>query len=126
MTDRLPLQVRYQSGYHSKFIKAYWKESAPFILNDKAVLIHRPKTVTTHKLGEHEPHLAVWCYCNNGFTGTKKFTFVSEPPIDGIVCRRCEEAAIAAGLPSSAELAGRHVHIGGIVAVADCCKEIQQ
>ncbi len=39
-----------------------------------------------------------------------------------ILCERCEDAAVKAGLPSADELSGRPVHKGGVVAVATCCQ----
>ncbi len=104
-----------------------WIACEPFVENTKAVLIHRPRHVTTHKLGPRwAAHHAVHNWCDSVFTGTAKFTFLAEPPIGRIVCARCEDAAVAAGLPSSSEIAGRHVHTGGVVAVARCCDHIEK
>lgn len=49
------------------------------------------------------------------------FSFLAAPPEDKILCARCEAIAVANGLPSAAELAGRHVHVGRTVAVMTCC-----
>lgn len=101
-----------------------WLSCQPFVENSRAVLIHRPRTVTTHKLGQkYKSHIAIGYWCGNSQTGTTKFTFLDAPPEDRILCARCEEKAVEAGLPSAAELAGRHVHIGGVVAVRHCCNE---
>lgn len=104
--------------------QAYWKSAQPFVMNDLASLIHRPKSITQHKLGSRPPHLAIHCYCGSGFTGTKKFTFLEAPPERSIVCLRCEVAAIKAGLQSSADIAGRHVHVGGLKAIKYCCEDL--
>jgi hypothetical protein len=117
---KIALQAKYSSNPWT-VPKLRWKESAPFLLNERAQLIHRPRYVTGHQLTNHQPHLAVWCYCGSGFTGRKELAFIDEPPSNSIVCRRCEEAAVLAGLPSSEELAGRHIHVGGVKAFADCC-----
>ncbi len=102
--------------------KIPWVSCKPFVENSRAVLIHRPRRVTTHKISERWPsHIAVHCWCGNAMTGTKKFTFLDAPGDDRIVCARCEDAAVDAGLPSSGELAGKHVHTGGVVAVTRCC-----
>jgi hypothetical protein len=99
-----------------------WKSCEPFVENSMAVLIHRVRHVTTHKISDRWPaHLAVSCWCGNSMTGTKKFTFLPEPPAERIVCARCEDKAVAAGLPSSYQLTGVHVHTGGVVAVRRCC-----
>lgn len=99
-----------------------WASCLPFVENSKAVLIHRPREVITHKIGERwDSHISVKCWCNNVMTGTKKFTFLDAPSGDKIVCARCEDAAVNAGMPSSSEIAGRHVHTGGVVAKMRCC-----
>lgn len=101
-----------------------WTAALPFIENKKAVLIHRPRHITTHTLlaPRWGPHMAIACWCGNTMTGTTKFTFLDAPPEDSILCARCEDNAVANGLPSASELAGRHVHTGGVVAVKRCCK----
>ena len=100
----------------------HWTACEPFLENSQAVLIHRVRYVTTHKLGQRWPaHLAVGCWCGNTMTGTTKFTFLNAPPEGRIVCARCEDAAVEAGLPTSYQLAGKHIHTGGVVAVRRCC-----
>lgn len=104
--------------------KIPWTAAKPFIENSRAVLIHRPRRVTTHKISErYQPHISIHCWCGNGMSGAKKFTFLDAPPDGRIVCARCEDNAIANGLPPSSEIAGRHVHTGGVVAVARCCTD---
>ena len=104
-----------------------WASCKPFVENSKAVLIHRPRTVTMHRISEkYRPHIAIWQWCGNTHTGTKKFTFLDAPPKGRIVCARCEERAVEAGLPSSSELAGEHVCVGGVVAVSHCCAEKEE
>lgn len=99
-----------------------WVACRPFVENSMAVLIHRVRYVTTHKIGPRwEAHLGVHAWCGNGMTGTKKFTFLDAPPDGKLVCARCDAKATAAGLPSSSNLAGHHVHLGGVVAVQLCC-----
>lgn len=99
-----------------------WVACEPFVENSKAALIHRVRYVTTHKIGDRwKPHLAVQAWCGNGATGTKKFTFLAEPPEGRIVCARCEAFAVSYGHPPSEAIAGRHVHTGGVIAVAHCC-----
>lgn len=101
-----------------------WTACEPYVENSRAVLIHRVRHVTTHQIGpSYRPHLAVHAWCGNGMTGTKKFTFLAEPPTDRLLCARCEEHAIKHGQPSTEQLIGRHAHIGGVVAVQYCCKE---
>ena len=56
--------------------------------------------------------------CGNSANGENKFTFLDVVPDGRVVCARCEAAAIEAGLPSSSEICGRHVCIGGVKAVS--------
>lgn len=99
-----------------------WKEASPFLENSRAVLIHRPRYVTTHKIGEKwKAHIAVECWCGNTFTGTKKFTFLDVPPSSKLLCARCEANAVNHGQPTAESITGRHVHIGRLVAQQMCC-----
>ena len=99
-----------------------WTACKPFIENKMAVLIHRPRYVTTRKIGARWPaHLCVNCWCGSHMTGTTKFTFLDAPPDESILCARCEDNAVANGLQPASELAGKHVHTGGVVAVKRCC-----
>lgn len=100
----------------------WWKSCLPFLENSRAVLIHRPVRVSVHK-GFGYTWLGVGNYCGNHFTGAKNLTFLSEVPEGKIVCARCEFEAVKAGLPSSDELMGKHVHIGGVKAFISCCKD---
>lgn len=107
-----------------------WDAAKPFVVNKLGVLVHRPIAVTSYRhINSSGGFLAVHSYCGNAcvggddWYGSGKFTFVNEPEEGAIVCARCEAIAIEAGLPSSAELVGRHVHIGGVKAVKHCCEE---
>lgn len=102
--------------------KMPWTSCAPFVENSRAVLIHRPRRVTTHKIGPRwAAHIAIHAWCGNSMTGGKNFTFLDAPGKGRIVCARCEDNAVANGLPASSALVGHHVHTGGVVAVARCC-----
>ena len=99
-----------------------WKTCEPFLENSRAVLIHRPRSIMTIQISERfSPHIAIDCWCGNTMTGTKKFTFLAVPEPHKIVCARCEDKAVVAGLPTSSTLAGRHVHTGGVVPYRSCC-----
>jgi len=118
---KLPLQkpkdTRPGMGLH-------WASCSPFIENSNATLIHRPRRVSTHKLGAwRKAHIGMNCWCGTSFSGTKKFTFLDAPPEGKLLCARCEYMAQKNGLPSADSLAGRHVHLGGVVAVQKCCIE---
>lgn len=97
-----------------------WASCAPFVENRRGILVHRPRTVSTFVFRKRS-HFSIgyWCgSCANNDAGN--ITFLEAPSVGAIVCQRCEQAAIAAGLPSSSDLAGRHVHIGKLKAVLTC------
>lgn len=117
---KLPLE---RTAFHAK--NGFpWKSCAPFVENSRGVLIHRPRNGATYNLHK-KPHVGVsfWCGMSTSSDG-KNLTFLTSPPEDRILCARCEAAAVANGLPSADELAGRHVHKGGVVAVATCCDKV--
>ena len=99
-----------------------WSECSPFVENSMAVLVHRPRSVSTHRISDkYKAHIAVRGWCGNHFTGLKKFTFLDAPPDGKLVCERCELLAVKAGEPSSHALVGRHVHLGHVVPQQTCC-----
>ena len=104
---------------------AFWKKAPPFVENKRGVLIHRPRTVGLHKLRGHEPHYAIHYWCGNQSTGSNNFTFMDKV-VGRVVCARCESEAIENGLPSSSELSGHHVCIGGVKAFSFCCQDQQE
>lgn len=100
----------------------HWKSCEPFVLNSQGALIHRPRTGTTYNIHK-APHVGFGFWCGmHASGGMGKFTILPAPPEDRILCERCEAAAVAHGLPSAYELAGRHVHVGRTIAVATCCQ----
>lgn len=118
---KLPLE-RPKRQFHGEFP---WVACAPFVENSRGTLIHRPRTGSTYNIHRTGPHIGVGFWCGMHVTGGKNLTFLAAPPNDRILCERCEAAAVANGLPSADELAGRHVHKGRTVAVATCCDEVK-
>jgi len=98
-----------------------WELCAPFVDNRQAQLIHRPRNVTEYwVLGRK--HIAVHAWCGNGSTGDRtKYTFLNFLDGEKLVCARCENAAVLAGLFSSDVILGRHVHKGKLVPKQTCC-----
>lgn len=117
---RLPLQKAQWHRHEGKVIKA--PSGAPFLLNDRAQLIHRPIQVTLHYTLS-SPHFSVHCYCRASFSSAKDLHLIEDVPDDRMVCLPCEQRAVLMGLPSTEEILGRHVHIGRLKAVRVCCNE---
>ena len=118
---KLPLERPKKSPWLSERLLA-WRSCAPFVENTRAVLVHRPRTVQTVNIHK-EPHLAIHYWCGNGVAGRRNLTLLDTLAPDELVCAVCEERAVKAGLPSATSLVGRHVHIGGVVAVRHCCQD---
>jgi len=98
-------------------------ESAPFLRNHRAILIHRPVSAGLYELKSFGSHIAVKCFCGATFSGTHQLEFVNEPNEDEVVCNACEQRAIMRGMPSSEEIVGRHVHTGKMVLKMICSHE---
>lgn len=107
---------------HTGDVASVASESKPFVLNDRAPLIHRPRSISLYNLHKY-PHLAVRNWCGSTHTGMKKFTFLDEVPADRLLCAACESRATMAGLPSADSLCGRHVHLGKMVPIQQCCTD---
>lgn len=100
-----------------------WKTCLPYLENSRAVLIHRPRAVATvsKSVISKYPYLIAKLWCGNSMVNSEHWTFLPEPPNGKIVCARCEAMAIQAGLDSSDEICGKHIHVGGVKAVITCC-----
>jgi len=116
------MKVALKKNY-SDSAAGYWKESEPFVENRYGMLIHRPISVTLFNNNRY-PHIAVGHYCGATHTGKhEKFTFLLTPPAHKLVCHVCEMKAVAAGLPTSSQIAGRHVCIGRLKPINICHPE---
>jgi len=119
---KLQAEKKTRSPSYNQF-RMPWASALPFLDNKLAILIHRPRRACTITMFKNS-HMAVEAYCGNHFTGhADKLNFLSEPPIGKLVCLRCETLAVEAGLPTSSELAGRHVHVGKLKAIRTCCND---
>lgn len=104
-----------------------WKSCLPFVENKRGVLIHRPRSVVTvaKSVVSRTPYVCVDMWCGNRTVGGD-YTFLASPPNGKVVCARCEAIAIESGQQSSDNLAGHHVHIGGVRAVITCCPDTNE
>lgn len=99
---------------------AVMKESKPFVMNDRAALIHRPREIQLFNI-YREPHVAIKQWCGNTHTGIREFTFLDQVPEGRVLCATCELRAVLAGRPSADEICGRHVHKGRLFVRITCC-----
>ena len=114
---KLPIQRKPKS-----LAVRHWSEVEPFVMNDRAVLIHRPRYVSEHQISNrYESHLSVEAWCGTVFSGRKQFTFLDAPPEEKLLCARCEEVATKRNMPTAESLVGRHIHLGKLVAAQICC-----
>lgn len=101
-----------------------WKSSLPFNVNPRGVLIHRVKSGRTHfQRGEYSHHtVEYWC---GGSAHTEGMDLTNCPPVERLLCVRCEMFAVAAGLPAADAIAGYHIHLGTLKAHRECCRNDQ-
>ncbi len=84
-----------------------WKACSPFLENARAVLIHRPRAVTTHKLGDKwAAHVSVQNWCGSTFSGGKHLVHGEEYAIVDIGLRMLtpRELYRAQGFPESYQI----------------------
>lgn len=118
------IQLERESSRHlqSRSIN-HWISCLPFVENSRGVLIHRPRSGQTYNIHKTGPHIGIAFWCGMHIaSGGKNITFLEAPPEGKILCERCEANAVKNGMPTADELAGRHVHKGGVVAVVTCCE----
>lgn len=112
---------------HSSHETCAWEKSWPFVANPRGVLVHRVRSILQFTWtnepfkGDQHCHADYWCENGCNFHPDDHEIVLVRDPGDRILCARCEGMAIANGQKSAEELAGHHVHIGGIRAVRFCC-----
>lgn len=106
-----------------RYLYLNWRSCLPFLLNTRGYLIHRPRAIATVSKSaiSKYPYLISSMWCGLTLCGGETWTFLEMPPENGIVFSRCEALALLNGFTSSSSLAGKHIHIGGVKAVATCC-----
>lgn len=122
---QLPLKRRAKKHYTpAGYSEIQWIKSAPFVVNSRAVLVHRIRSATSHLRNNNLSHHSFALWCANVFSG-ETCHVTHDIPINLLLCARCEAAAVKAGMPSADSLLGRHVHLGCERAVQVCCEESQ-
>jgi hypothetical protein len=115
-------RLRVLSDYSSRAVA--WVRSVPFAKSSRGVLLHRVRFGVTFLRGGDWSHDHVDFWCGNGANHghrDNRVEFFESPPGEYLVCERCEEMCRRHGEKSSSELAGRHVHVGRMVAKRACC-----
>ena len=120
---KVALDIKYNKNKDDRYLFINWNSCLPFLENSRGVLIHRPRSVATVAKSaiSKTPYMVATMWCGNSMCNSGNWTFLEVPPSNKIVCARCEEMAIQSGLPTSDELAGKHVHKGGVKAFVTCC-----
>lgn len=100
-----------------------------FVANPRGILVHRTRYVTGYIRDGKLSHYAVSYLCGNS-CGAKpsiiRDLMFADPPEDRLLCSRCHGMAEGMRLPTSDQLAGRHVHRGILVPVQVCCQNLKQ
>lgn len=123
------MEIKLEQMPYAPFRDAYGRmhgcyvieEAPPFVLNSRAILIHRARWAVIHHVEEEPRHCSVHLWCGNSFNRT--ITFIEDVPRDRILCERCEMIAVLNGQLPADELCGRHVHVGRLRAFRTCCTD---
>jgi hypothetical protein len=98
-----------------------WKQSLPFNVNPRGVLLHRVRIGVTYFRRGERSHDAVTYWCGNSAVG-EGVSLTDAPPTDRLLCVNCERIAVEAGEPTAEALTGRHVCTGVMKAFRLCCR----
>jgi hypothetical protein len=102
----------------------HWKRSLPFVdAAPRGVLIHRVRSACSHLIDGTVDHYSVQYWCGNF---GRELKLLAVPPEGRILCERCEAMATAAGKKPADEIAGRHVHRGGVRPYRTCCRDVAE
>ena len=118
---KIELEPRYRNN---DTCYVHWLKALPFFANPRGVLVHRVKHAQTILHGGIRSHDHVNYWCGNGCNAHGLRGWTDRPDRTQVLCEKCEQAAVDAGMPASDELAGRHVHVGRAKAVRTCCHGI--
>lgn len=118
---QLPLRKQRSHPRNDYSAMFAWRRSLPFVKTDRGILIHRPIGISRIDRNYGWANDVANYFC--GGVGKSDLTFYAQVPYGTIVCERCEQAAVRAGLPSVGDLHDGHVCVGGIRAFSRCCPE---
>ena len=98
------------------------RKGEPFFRAQAGVLFHRVRYITDFYVGKRLRHTAVTYQCNNTSFVRAGSMFSGNPTEQrAFVCSACEYWAKKRNKPTADQLAGKHVHVGRLVAVQLCC-----
>ena len=109
-----------------------WRRAMPFVWSQGAQLVHRPRSIYQFDTNGWEYTYGGRCsrdfgnrinfYCGGvAHDKTNAVWFMDDIPDGYILCERCEDAAVEAGLPSANRICGRHIHVGRCQVMVTCC-----
>jgi len=114
---KVTLRIREWPSHYANSVVA-WTKSLPFMVNPRAILVHRVRSAESHLRDGRWSHDVATYWCGNHGRGE----FTDNPPEGRLLCAFCEARAVAAGEKTADELAGRHVHTGTLKANRSCCR----
>lgn len=117
---KVALKLRREHDDRGYVTTRQWKESEPFFLNPRGLLIHRVASAGSILYGGKRHHDYVHYLCGNQTTAAGEF--LATPPKDRLLCEMCEFAAKRKGMKSADKIARRHVHVGRIKVEQTCCR----
>jgi hypothetical protein len=101
-----------------------WASCEPFLHNENAVLIHRPRSVFRFRSPSvPNQNIIIDLWCGGTVYDRGQCWYMDYVEANRLLCERCELAAVRAGLLSASEIVGSHVHVGGVRAVQFCCRD---
>lgn len=122
----IPLRKR-RDRYKTDAVYFVGHDRAPaFSCNPRGQLIHRTRFFEGIIWRGELSHYHVNHLCGNGFNIDPELireVMFADPPEDRLLCSRCHGVAEGMRLPTSDQLAGRHVHRGILVPTQVCCQE---
>lgn len=96
-----------------------------FSCNPRGQLIHRTRFLSAIICRGELSHYHVSYLCGNGFNIDPELirdVMFADPPEDRLLCSACHGKSEGMRLPTSDQLAGRHVHRGILVPTQVCCQ----
>lgn len=129
MADVKLKQTRSKCSWYEKDVVCRFHEGPPFAKSGSGHLVHRVKSITIlmdNFYNYSGPRAVIDYLCagsayKSPASKNKRTELYDVPPDNLLVCSSCERTAKKKGFKSSSEIAGKHVHIGHMRPVQECC-----